>query len=124
MKVKLDVLERVLLFNLLPKEGNFLTLKTIRQLRERVGLDAKEVKEIKVVNDIEKGTLTWDADKDPHKEIEVNRDANKIIVDVLEKMDKDGKLNDQHISLYEKFVEEKSEETDKENKVIELDKKK
>ncbi len=107
MKIKLDVMERIVLFNILPKEGNFMTLKTLRQLKEEVGLDPKEIKEIKIKNDTEKGSVTWDTTKDPHKEIEINREAKKIIVDTLEKLDKDGKLNDQHISLYEKFVEEK-----------------
>jgi len=119
MKVKLDIMERVVLFNLLPKEGNFMTLKVLRQAKEKIGLDPKELKDCKVKQDPEKGTLTWDADKDPHKEIEFNREVKKIIVDTLEKMDKDGKLSDQHISLYEKFVEEK---IDKDEKIIEIDK--
>jgi hypothetical protein len=119
MKIKLDIMERVVLFNLLPKEGNFMTLKTLRQAKEKIGLDPKEIKDAKVKQNVENGTLTWDADKDPHKEIEINRDVKKIIVDALEKLDKDGKLNDQHITLFEKFVEEKEE---KDTKIIELDK--
>jgi hypothetical protein len=111
-------MERVVLFNLLPKEGNFMTLKVLRQVKEKVGLDPKELKDCKVKSDEVKGTLSWDTTKDPHKEIEFNRDVKKIIVDALEKMDKDGKLNDQHISLYEKFVEEK---IDKDEKIIEID---
>ena len=34
MKLKLSVYERLVLLNILPKEGNFITLKIIRQLRE------------------------------------------------------------------------------------------
>ncbi len=107
MKIKLSVFERLVLLNILPKEGNFLTLKIVRQLREGLSFEEKEIKEVDLTIDPKTGQATWDTAKDPNKEIEIGREAKKIIVEVLEKLDKDNKLGEQHITLYEKFVEEK-----------------
>ena len=109
MKMNLAVFERLVLLSILPKEGNFITLKIVRQLREGLSFNEKEIKEVKLSIDPEKGNATWDASKDPNKEVEIGREAKKIIVDALEKLDKDSKLTQEHFSLYEKFVEEKKE---------------
>ena len=107
MKVKLSVLERLVLLNVLPKEGNFITLKIVRQLREGLSFNEKEVKEVKLTIDPQNGAARWDVAKDPNKEIEVGREAKKIIVEVLEKLNQESKLKEEHFSIYEKFVEEK-----------------
>ena len=109
MKIKLNVYERLVMLNILPKEGNFITLKIVRQLREGLSFDEKEIKELKLTIDPAKGNATWEQDKDPNKEIEIGREAKKVIVESLEKLDKDEKLTQEHFSLYEKFVEEKKE---------------
>jgi hypothetical protein len=109
MKVKLSVYERLVLLNILPKEGNFITLKILRQIREELSFNEKEIKDLKLTSDPVKGTATWIPEKDPNKEIEIGRETKKIIVEVLEKLDKDSKLSQEHLSLYEKFVEEKKE---------------
>ena len=109
MKLKLSVYERLVLLNILPKEGNFITLKIVRQLREGLSFNEKEIKETKLAIDPEKGTATWEQEKDPNKEIEIGREAKKVIVEALEKLDKDAKLTQEHFSLYEKFVEESKE---------------
>jgi len=109
MKLKLSVYERLVLLNILPKEGNFITLKIIRQLREDLSFNEKDVKELKLSIDPEKGNATWDVSKDPNKEVEIGREANKVIIEALEKLDKDEKLTQEHFSLYEKFVEEVKE---------------
>lgn len=107
MKIKLSVYERLVLLNILPKEGNFITLKITRQLREGLSFNEKEIKELKLAIDPEKGNATWNPSKDPNKEVEIGREAKKIIVESLEKLDKDAKLTQEHFSLFEKFVEGK-----------------
>lgn len=109
MKIKLNVYERLVLLNILPKEGNFITLKILRQLREGLSFNEKEIKDLKLAIDQEKGTATWDQEKEPNKEMEIGREGKKIIVETLEKLDEDKKLTHEHYSLYEKFVEEKEE---------------
>jgi len=109
MKIKLAVFERLVLLNILPKEGNFLTLKIVRKLRENLSFNEEEIKALNIKVDPEKGNATWDASKDPNKEVEIGREANKVIVEALEKLDKDEKLTQEHFTLFEKFVEEKKE---------------
>lgn len=105
--MKLSVYERLVLLNTLPNEGNFITLKIVRELREGLSFNEKEIKELNLTVNPEKGTATWDKEKEPNKEIDIGREAKKIIVEALEKLDKDEKMTQEHFSLYEKFVEEK-----------------
>ena len=37
--------------------------------------------------------------------MEIGGQANKVIVEALEKLNKDNKLTENHLSIYEKFVE-------------------
>jgi len=102
--MKLTVFERLILLNILPKEGNFVTLKIVRELREGLSFDEKEIKEIDLKID-DKGNATWNPAKDKNKDVEIGGQANKIIVETLEKLDKDNKLTESHLSVYEKFIE-------------------
>ena len=102
--MKLTVFERLILLNILPKEGNFVTLKIVRKLREDLSFNEKEIKELDLKVD-DKGNATWNPAKDKGKEIEIGGQANKIIVEALEKLNKDNKLTESHLSVYEKFIE-------------------
>ena len=102
--MKLTVFERLMLLNILPKEGNFVTLKIVRELREGLSFNEKEIKELDLKID-DKGNATWNPAKDKNKDVEIGGQANKIIVETLEKLDKDKKLTESHLSVYEKFIE-------------------
>ena len=99
----LNVLERLVLSNVLPKEGNFTTLKLVRQLREALSFDELEHKKLNFIQD--KDQVRWNESADVVKNFEVGETVMKMIADTLEKMDKEEKLRDEHFSLYEKFVE-------------------
>ena len=102
--MKLTVFERLMLLNILPKEGNFVTLKIVRELREGLSFNEKEIKDLNLKVD-DKGNATWNPAKDKNKDVEIGGQANKIIVETLEKLDKDKKLTESHLSVYEKFIE-------------------
>ena len=55
--MKLNVSERLTLLQGLPQEGNFLTLKIIRDLTEVVGLNEKEFKEFGIKE--AEGQVSW-----------------------------------------------------------------
>ncbi len=105
--MKLKVFERLVLLNILPKEGNFVTLKITRRLQEGLSFNEKEIKELNIKTDPKTGNATWNAKADKEKEVEMGREARKIIIEALEKLDKDEKLTQDHYTLFEKFVEEK-----------------
>jgi hypothetical protein len=101
MKVSLSVLERLLVLNLLPTESNVVTLLTVRKAKELVGFTDEEQKklEFKTEND----RVTWKAVGDI-KEFEIGERACHLVADALNELNKNKKLTENHLSLYEKFV--------------------
>lgn len=100
---KLNVFERLILLNILPKEGDFTTLKIVRKLREDLSFSEEEHKKFNLKQD--GPTVTWNTEADKPKEIPIGEKATDVIVDALKKLDKEKKLTDQHFTLYEKFIE-------------------
>ena len=101
--MKLSVRERLVLLSVLPQEGNFITLKVVRKLREGLSFSEEELKQYKFVQD--KGRVTWDDSVEQSKAIEIGTQAKIIIQDALKKLNEDKKLKDEHFTIYEKFVE-------------------
>ena len=95
--------ERLVLISVLPQEGNFTTLKIVRELREELSFTEEEHKvyEFKQEGNI----VLWNKAKDTPKEVKIGEKANDIIKEALKKLNEEKKLRDEHIGLYEKFVE-------------------
>ena len=100
--MKLEVFDRLILLNILPKEGDFLTLKIVRQMREDLSFSEAEHKALQFVQD--EGNVQWKTESAKSKTIVFGIKATEIIVDMLKKLDKEKKLKDEHFNLYEKFV--------------------
>lgn len=101
--MELTVLERLVLSNLLPKEGNFTNLKLVRQLKEALSFDELENKKLSFVQDGDQ--IRWNEKAKVVKNFEIGEKMLELIADSLKKLDKEEKLRDEHFSLYEKFVE-------------------
>lgn len=107
----LNVLERLVLLNLLPKEGDFTTLKLVRVAREDLSFNDIENQKLKFTQakgPDDKGQVTWnmEAAKEMSKrEFQIGEVMTIKIVDELKKLNDGGKLTDEHFTLYEKFVE-------------------
>ena len=106
MKRKLNIGERLMILELLPKEGNFVTLKIVRDLQGALSFTEKELKEFGMT--FEGTNVKWIPEKSKEtKELEIGEKAEDIIVDALKKLDEDKKLKPNHFGLYELFVENK-----------------
>ena len=131
MKIGIDVTERMTILSLLPKEGNFATLRIVREMGNKVGVSADEYKEFGVEDVLEDGKkigVKWNLEGNKPKDIEFKSKEISIIAEKLKELEtnaeynktlKEGKtpkpaLEQRHFTLYEKFVEEKEPET-KEN---------
>jgi len=103
--IPLNLGERFALLGILPAEGNFATLKLVRGLREKLSLTEEEFKthNVQQLGD----QIRW-SDPDKMKEIEFGEFAEDLIVKRLKELDKAGKLEDRHFTVYEKFVEGKT----------------
>ena len=102
--MKLNVLERLLALNVMPKEGNFVTLKVIRRGQEELSFTDEEIKKYKFVT-TEKGT-NWDSKVEQETDIKLGSKVKTLIGEELEKLDKDNKLTQEQFSIYEKFVKD------------------
>jgi len=99
--MKLSILERILLSQLLPAQGTFQTLKLLRVLKEDLSFTEAENKTLEFKQDGD--TLQW-KENGKQVEIKIGDTMNEIIVKELKELDESAKLTDQHFSLYEKFI--------------------
>ncbi len=106
----LTVLERLVLLNLLPKEGDFTTLKLVRVAREDLSFNDIENQKLKFESTSGsdgKGQVNWnmEAAKELLRDFTIGEMMTIEIVKALKKLEDEKKLTDEHFTLYEKFVE-------------------
>jgi len=112
--MKLNILERIALLNIIPREGSVITLRIIRDLQTRLGFTEEELKGYKMKNTTTpdgRTSIVWDEDfSKEEKDIEIGEVATSIIVRELKKLDAQNRLPMEGLAIYEKFVEGKTEE--------------
>lgn len=99
--MNLSVQERLVLLGIIPSEGNFATLKILRDLQEKLSFTEEEHKSYKFVQD--EMRVSWDIKVEQSKDIEIGEKASDIIVEALKKLDDEKKLKFDHFTLFEKF---------------------
>ena len=102
----LNTKERLILIGTLPKEGDYTTLKIVRKLREDLSITENEQKALQFVSNPD-GMLNWQPSGDQSVEIEIGEKAKDIITSALMKLDSEKRLTEDHIELYEWFVNKK-----------------
>ena len=129
--MQLTVFERLMLQSMLPQEGDFITLKLVRKLKESLAFSEKEISEINFKNHwkcpkcnkvelsaniikcqdcgiymIPAGQVTWDEEKAINviKDVHMGKAMLNLCETALQKLSDEKKLTEQHISLFEKFV--------------------
>ena len=100
--MKMNVLERLTLLQILPKESNFATLMIVKNLTSSLGLSEDDYKEFEIKQ--EENQIIWNQKGNEEREIKIGEKATDIIIESLKKLDEEKKLTEQHFSLYEKFV--------------------
>jgi len=111
--MKLSVLERLLLGNLLPRDNaSWLELTTAIHIREDIGFSKEQVDSLKFRTETvgeppdQKQNTVWDEKADKAiglLEVEFSRQQRELVVGILEKLGKDGKGAVELLSLCEKF---------------------
>ena len=100
--MKLSVLERLALLNVLPKEGNVTTLRIVRKLREDLSFSEEEHKELDFKQDGDR--TTWN-EGEWAKDIEIGEKATDVIVDAFRQLNRDGKMHIDFVDIYDRFIE-------------------
>ena len=103
--MKLTFMQRMMILQVLPETGSFITIKVVRKLREDLSASEKEYKHLGITEDAETGRVNWDQTKDKLKEVEIGEIASEMIKKKLKEMDSAEELTPNHESLYEMFVD-------------------
>jgi len=98
--MKLQVIERITLLQILPKEGNYVTFKILIELKSALSVTEKEYKEFKMSE--KDGIISWGSSKE--KEIAIGEKGKQIIQEALKRLDEEKKLTEVTFKLYEKFI--------------------
>lgn len=98
--MKLNVLERLVALSILPKEGDYATLKVLNQLRLSLSFTDEEFKRWGITN--EAGKMTWQ--ENGEEEIPIGEKATDIVIDALKSKNRAKALTQEAMSLYEKFI--------------------
>ena len=107
MKVKLTIKQRIDLSSILPQQGDFLTVKMIRVLRESLSFTQKEHELLKFVYH-PNGSVEWDAKaakKTIKKSFEIPETIVSVIKETLEKANANKQITEAHLDFYEMFME-------------------
>lgn len=99
--MKLSVGDRLILLGIIPQQGDFTTLKIVRNMRDELSFSEEEHKELKFRQEVE---MTYWEKGLADKEINFGEKATDIIVDAFKKLNEQKKLRIEHMELYEKFV--------------------
>lgn len=104
--MKLTIMERVMLLQVLPPTGNIGTMRIVHDLRMSLAPSEAEVKKCNIREDLENDKLLWD-DNEYSAEITIGEKATDVIIEALKRWDSEFRLTEQHIPVYERFVEKK-----------------
>ena len=97
----LSIHDRLVLLNTLPKEGDVLTIRVLKELKQVLGLTEEELQKADVV--LNNGQVRWNPGKGFKADIPIGKVAKAIIREVLEKLNKDKKLTEDHLDIWDMF---------------------
>ncbi len=103
--MELTIKERLILLQILPKVGNIVILRTLKELHEALQFTEDEISAFSLnVND---GQVLWNEEVAHPVEVDIGgTHAKAIITTALAELETAGKIPLDGLSLYEKFMEE------------------
>ena len=116
--IELNISERMILLGLLPDKGNIDQIRKISLLRGLIGFDDAEILKMNIRKPNElyyddngqqavvpEGKIIWDDENEEPRQFKFGASDLNIIYDILNGLNDSGQLTEEHISLYEKFME-------------------
>ena len=102
MEYELDLLDRLVIGGILPKENDIATLKIIRDLKNQIGVTEDEHKEFQLQANGQ--TFKWNKKGNIPKKFTIGEIAEQVIIKALKDLEAKKKLGEEMIETYEKFV--------------------
>jgi hypothetical protein len=105
----LGIKDRLDLLGILPQEGNLVTIRILRELKDKLYLTEAEHLEFNIQSTVidpakpAEIQVKWDVEKEKPIDVEITEVQRKIINAAFEAVDKAGKFNEGYLALYEKF---------------------
>lgn len=99
--MELNTFERLTLLNILPPEGDLITIRVLHGLKERLGFTEEELQALELRTEGQR--VFWKPEADKEVDVEIGSKAESIIRETLEKLNKDKKIKEEHLSLCDKF---------------------
>jgi hypothetical protein len=100
--MNLSVLERLVVLKVLPREGDYASLKILTNLRMSLSFTEDEIAAWEIVSFPETGRTMWKIDGEA--EIPIGEKATDMIVAALKKLNQEKKLAVEDMGVYEKFI--------------------
>src|SRR3990167_7354069 len=97
--MELKVMDRVLLRQLLPIQGNIITLKIVKDALDTLDFTKEEIESLNFVQ--EGQNLKWDSTKDQPKEIVLSSLAIDMIKKELRTLEEQQKLKLEQMNIYD-----------------------
>ena len=98
-------MDRLLLLNVCPKEGNIVNMRTVKKMLDDIGFSDEEQRDWKIITR-PNGQVTWDNKVAKDKEVSFSDVAVTILKSEIKKLDEQKKISVQLIGvLLDKFPE-------------------
>ena len=107
MVVGLSIKERIVVGNLLPQQGNMISMRTVQRARENLSFSDEEATawDIKIVDQGGgRSAYLFDENKAMDADIVLPSRAFSMVADALIQLDKASKIEAAHLSLWPKFL--------------------
>ena len=100
----LTAIERLLLLTILPREGNIATLKIVSNLRANLSFSEEDHARLEMKTEGDR--VIWNPNVPQESEVEIGPTAFVLIQETLKKLNKDQKLTEDFLSVWDKFSPE------------------
>lgn len=104
MKLKLSVGDRLVLLSMLPREGDLITLRTVRDAKTTISFSDAEREALKLKSKPD-GTVEWDTSVEQESSIALTDSAFEVILTRFDQMDKEKKIPLSYLDTYEKLMQ-------------------
>lgn len=104
MNLELDLMDRLVLLHVLPKEDSVLTMKVVIDLKNKLGITSAEHEEFELKQ--ENGKFGWNEKASLPKVFDVSGAEKSVLSDAFKKLDKDKKITEEMVQTFDKIMRE------------------
>jgi hypothetical protein len=97
---KMKVSDRLVLLHTLPKEGDIITVRVLRELKMDLALSEDEIRKLNVT---EGQNINFNQIDNFEKDIPMGKVRKSVIKSALQKLDAEKKLTEDHVLLWDMF---------------------